>query len=149
MSGYLFICIAIPLIIIGMAILLTLSYKFGKMQAPIDRNNELMDACDEKVLKLLDNVLFALPREVFIPHADEENQDFEVQEMIDEYLETILLIYDTCGRYCSDAHFTEEQLKQCIGNYILFLKEDKTLIKLIESQPGYYEGAEYLLKTCA
>ncbi len=132
-----------------MAILLTLSYKFGKMQAPIDRNNELMDACDEKILKLLDNVLYALPREVFIPDSDEEEQDFEVQEMINDYLETILLIYDTCGRYCSDAHFTEEQLKQCIGNYILFLKEDKTLIKLIESQPGYYEGAEYLLKTCA
>ena len=107
-----------------------------------------MDACNEKVLKLLDNVLYALPAEVFIPDTDEKEQDFEVQEMIDEYLETILLIYDTCGRYCYDSHFTEEQLKQRFGKYIRFLKEDKTLIKLIESQPGYYEGAEYLLKTC-
>ena len=131
-----------------MAVLLNQSYKSGKLQAQIDYNNELMDACNEKVLKLLDNVLFALPAEVFIPHADEENQDFEVQELINEYLETILLVYDTCGRYCYDSHFTEEQLKQCLGKYISFLKEDKTLIKLIESQPGYYDGIEYLLKSC-
>ena len=131
-----------------MAVLLNQSYKSGKLQAQIDYNNELMDACNEKILKLLNNVFHALPREVFIPDTNEEEKDFEVQEMINDYLETLLLIYDTCGRYCSDSHFTEAELKQHFGRYICFLKEDKTLIKLIESQPGYYKGAEYLLKTC-
>ena len=137
------------MVTITVLFLLYLNYKIRLKEIKIERNYRAMDVYNEKLFRLLDKILFALPGEVFIPHADEENQSFEVQELVNEYLETILDIYDTCGTYCCNSHFPEEQLKEEFGKYISFLKKDKTLNEVIKAQPGYYKGIEYLIKTCS
>ena len=137
------------IIIICVVFLLIIEYKIKLQKIKIKRNDELLDACNERIFNLLDNILLTLPGEVFIPHSGEEIQDFEVKELVEEYLDIVMDIYDTCGTYCRNSHFSEAQLKEHFGKYISFLKEDRTLNRLIESNPGYYEGVEYLIKVCS
>ena len=129
--------------------LLFMGYQRRKQEIEIEKNDRLTEINRDKLLRLMDLILFYLPGEDMVHHYKEENMTPELQNMINEYLKLILCIYDICGEYCYQSHFTEEELNRHFKKYILTLKEEDDFNQLIEQCPTNYKGIEYLIKICS
>ena len=129
--------------------LLFMGYQRRKQEIEIEKNDRLTEINRDKLLRLMDLILFYLPGEEMVHHYKKENMTPELQDMINEYLKLILMIYSICGEYCYQSHFTEEELNKHFKSYILSLKNEDDFIQLLKQYPKEYQGLEYLIKICS
>lgn len=142
MSINMFICILLAILLV--AILFCIIIK----SAEIKRNNRLLEDNKKSLIDLMDSILFYLPTATEIAQVKQKCNTPETKNIAIEYFNYIIGIYNICGIYCHELHFTKAEIKEHFGNYIAILAEDKTLFNEINRVPGFYKGAEYLLKIC-
>ena len=129
--------------------LLFMEYQRRKKEMEIEKNDRLIELDKERLLRFMDVIIFCLPGEDMVHCYKEEKITPELQDMMNEYLKLILMIYSICGECCYESHFTEEDLKLHFKRYILSLKEEDELMQILEQHPREYQGLEYLIKTCS
>lgn len=129
-------------------LLIFFSTLMGYQYAILKKNNLKLKQNKKEIIGLIDEILFFLPRSAEISKVKKRYNTPDNQEIAIEYINYIIGIYNICGIYCHELHFTKAEIKEHFGNYIAILAEDKTLFNEINRVPGFYKGAEYLLKIC-
>lgn len=114
----------------------------------VKRKARLLETEKQEVIRLIDTILYYLSSSSEIAITKQKNIAPETKEILTEYLDCIIGLYNICGICCRDLHLTEAEITCNFGKYIALLKEDKALLYEINLIPDFYQGVEYLLKIC-
>lgn len=132
----------------GVLLLAFLTAFMGYQHAVIKMDNRILKQSKREIAGLVDQLLFFLPRSAEIAKIKKMRNNPEYEEIIMEYFNYIIGVYNICGIYCRELGFTEAEIKEKFGNYIAILAADEMLLNEINREPGFYRGAEYLLEVC-
>ena len=126
-----------------------MEYVRRKQEREILTGDRLIELTKEKALGIMDLILFYLPGDdlgILLQHKESSP---EMQELAEEYLKLILTVYDICGSYCRENHFSDKEVNLYFSRYIRGLKDEEHLCKLIRKRSERYDGLDYLMNVCS
>ena len=126
-----------------------MEYVRRKQEREMLMGDKLIELTKEKALGIMDLILFYLPGDDLGILPPPEESSPEMQELAEEYLKLILTVYNICGGYCRENHFSDKEVNLYFSRYIRAFKDEEHLCKLYKKRPEYYDGLDYLMKVCS